>query len=77
MASMPNLQKPPKWITEGDTYTVRSLAFGEFTARCVQAHVAWAVIELLDLSPQLAEAGYKLGGYLEVSRELTSIGLLV
>lgn len=67
MASQPNLQKPPKWVKEQSIYRIRSLAFGEFTARCVFAAVGWARMEIREISPQLEEAHYKVGQQVDVS----------
>lgn len=67
MATQPNLQKPPKWVKEGTCYRIRSLTFGEFTARCVFAAVGWARMEIRDISTQLEEAHYKVGDSVEVS----------
>jgi hypothetical protein len=76
MATQPNLQKPPKWVTEAASYYIRSVAFGVFTARCVVAHVGWASFCLSDLSPQLEESGYQVGDTIEMSAALCSVKVL-
>lgn len=70
------IPKPPLWVVQGVRYRVRHLAFGEFTAECVDPHSGWAIFKLLDDTPQLIEAHYDVGQAIELSSQFTRVEAL-